>query len=350
MSERPDTGEILRSLRLLRSPSAEERKQGIEILSGLADDPRVLQVFEYLYQIDPDPEVRDMAWQAIIWQGPSVPAPGPEPEERGERLAAARANGNERRLFLMNPSNARLVAEHTRRAAAASQKRGRVPAFIATVLLFIAGIFWGLVLPDWRTWYQFDQEAVTTQGEIIALEIREQVPDDARYVVYYHFATGSAEEEVFFSGEQRVSPDFYEAQAEDTPVDVTYLPDDPDQSRLDDHHNPAVERRNDRTIAAGGLTFIFLLLFVLSAIQRRRPEQAVRGKHLIRGDVVSSTGLKDDDGDFNVKLRYSFQSPNGQIITDQTSQIRNDLSKTSLPAPGTPVAVYYQNDHSYRLL
>jgi hypothetical protein len=346
---RPDTGEILHSLRLLRSLNADERKQGIQILSGLADDPRVLQVMEYLYQIDPDPDVRDMAWQAIVWQGPSVPAPGPDTAERGDRSGAAKPNGeSDRRLFLMIPSNARLVAEQSRRAAAASQKRGRAASLLATLLLFIAGIFWGLVIPDWITWYQFRQEGTTTQGEIISLEIREQAPDDERYIVFYHFSTGQAEEETFYSGEQRVSWDFYSARAEDTPVEVTYLPDDPNQSSLDDKQNPEHERRDDLTIGAAGLTVIIGLLFALSATQRRRP--ALRDKHLIRGKVISSTGHRDDDGDFNIKLRYSFQSPGGQTIVDQTSHIRNDLNKTSLPDPGTPIVVYYQNDHSYRLL
>lgn len=332
---RPDTDEILHSLNLLRSTDAEARKQGIEILSGLADDPRVLQVFEYLYQIDPDPEVRDMAWQAILWRGPSVPAPGPEVSTLG-KTKTGKNEGNHR-LFLMNPSNNKLVANQSRRAA---QNRGRIPAALAIILLFVAGIFWGLVIPGWLEWYKFRQEGVTTQGEVLGLEAR----SGDRYIAYYRFATGEIEEETFYSGEQPVSREFYNSLAEDTPIDVIYLPDDPNQSRLDDDQSPADQQRYRFTYAAAGCLVVIGLLLTLRTIQRRP------NKHIIRGQVVSSTGHKDTDGDFNIKLRYRFQSPGGRTVVDQTSHIRNDLDKSSLPRPGTPIVVYYQNEQTYRLL
>lgn len=332
--DRPNPDEILHSLQLLRSPDAKDRKQGIQVLSGLADDPRVLQVFEYLYQIDPDPDVRDMAWQAILWRGPSVPAPGPEVSVREKEKESA--NGGSYRLFLMNPANAKLVARRTPR-------RGRLASLLAMLLLFVAGVFWGLAIPYWLTWYEFRQEGDTAQGEVISLEER----DADRYIAFYRFTLGSEEEELFYSGEQDVSREFYDTLAQDTPVEVIYLPDDPNQSRLDDSRSPENERRLQLAYVAAGLTVMIVLLFVLSAVQRRRPE---RDKHLIRGQVVSITGHRDNDGDFNIKLRYRFQPPGAREIVDQTSQIRNDLDPRNLPAPGTPIVVYYQNEHSYRLL
>ena len=55
----PNTVDVLRSLRLLRSDDPVERKRGISILGTLLGDPRVLQVFEYLYRHDPDSGVRE---------------------------------------------------------------------------------------------------------------------------------------------------------------------------------------------------------------------------------------------------------------------------------------------------
>ncbi len=85
----PNTVDVLRSLRLLRSDDPVERTRGISILSTLLDDPRVLQVFEYLYQHDPDPGVRELAWRAINRQGPSVPMPTVTPRAMRSRTGAA---------------------------------------------------------------------------------------------------------------------------------------------------------------------------------------------------------------------------------------------------------------------
>ena len=79
--------------------------------------------------------------------------------------------------------------------------------------------------------------------------------------------------------------------------------------------------------------------------RQRRPV-----RHVIKGQLVACSGKVDDDGDFALKLRYRFRSPSGQILTGQTSQIRNDLKGAKLPKPGTRIAVYYRSDQSYLLL
>lgn len=71
---------IKRSLRLLRSDDPQQRMKGIGGLAALHDDLRVSQVFERLYESDPDPRVRRAAWYALYQNGPSVPAPRPAPE------------------------------------------------------------------------------------------------------------------------------------------------------------------------------------------------------------------------------------------------------------------------------
>lgn len=76
----PTSAEILQSLNLLRSTDPNDRARGIDVLSRVPDDPRVLQVFEHFYQDDPDPRVRYAAWLALSQHGPSVPAPKPAPD------------------------------------------------------------------------------------------------------------------------------------------------------------------------------------------------------------------------------------------------------------------------------
>jgi hypothetical protein len=58
----------------------------------------------------------------------------------------------------------------------------------------------------------------------------------------------------------------------------------------------------------------------------------------------------DDDGDYKILLNYRFRTPTDKVLTGEVRQIRNDLRQTPLPVPGTPVAVFYRNPRSYRLL
>jgi hypothetical protein len=132
-------------------------------------------------------------------------------------------------------------------------------------------------------------------------------------------------------------------------VTVTYLPGDPQVSRLDEK-NPGDQRRARLTLAAAGLTVLCIGLSLLGLGQWGRARQARRGERVLRGELVECIGRRDEDGDFKVRLRYRFRAPNGHLMGGQTSQIRNDLNDSALPAPGTPVAVYYRRDGVYRLL
>ena len=70
----PTTADIQKSLQRLRSSDPAERLRGVEGLSGVTDDPLVMQLFDHLYRTDPDEKVRDAVWRVINRQGPSVPS------------------------------------------------------------------------------------------------------------------------------------------------------------------------------------------------------------------------------------------------------------------------------------
>jgi hypothetical protein len=330
----PDATEVLRSLRLVRSSDPEERKRGVAVLSTLLDDPRVLQVFEYLYEKDPDPGVRDLAWRAINQRGPSIPAP---------------ASNNHRTpspaFFLLNPANVGFVAKEMRKLTQQKRTGGLTAFALAGVLLLVAGLFWGLVLPDWSTWYRLRQDGVTIRGEVDELRA-----SGDNYYVFYRFFTSAhdTETDVPYPGQQCVSKSDFDALSEGDPVVVTYLSDDPTVSRLD-QANPDDFTRNWQTGVAGGATMLLVVLLAVGSVQRQRPARA-RGKRLIRGQIVACNGTMDDDGDFILKVRYRFRTPTGRTLTSQTSQIRNDLKMATLPPAGTPVAVYYRSDRSFVLL
>jgi hypothetical protein len=364
----PNTVDVLRSLRLLRSDVPVERTRGISILSTLLDDPRVLQVFEYLYQHDPDPGVRELAWRAINRQGPSVPMPGPgrgtlppasesaapaapappeAPARSGSKPKLALASGDDhasRTLFLLNPANAPFVVREMQRRAR-RRKGGRTAFALVSLLLLVLGLLMGLILPDWVAWYRLQQSGITVPGEISELSTR----NDHFYARYSFTPQGTGSEAETRSAEQRVSEDTFNRLAVGAAVNVTYLPDAPDTSWLN-HYNPDNRARDVLSGVALGVMGVILGLLILGSIQRRRPAGPPVGRQLLRGRVVACTGMLDADGDFNVKLRYQFQTPAGRTRVEQLSRIRNDLKKARLPDRGTPVAVYYVNEKTHRLL
>ena len=106
--------------------------------------------------------------------------------------------------------------------------------------------------------------------------------------------------------------------------------------------------RDRLVFGASALAVLALMFLSLGMVQRQAWLR--RRRRILPGQIVACTGHVDADGDYKVKIRYRFRTPRGQIITAQTSQIRNDLRRKALPRPGTAVAVYYRNARAYRLL
>ncbi len=352
--------EVLRSLRLLRSPDPEDRKRAIRFLSTMRSDPRVQQVFEHMYKKDPDPSVRQLAWRAMWPSDPSVPAPAPRQEApppapapvpipadlapppplaRPAARRPARLRRAWRQPFLLNPSNAPLV-EQERARRAKRKKTARWTFRLGALLLLLMAVLWGALVPEWVRWFQFERDGVTVAGMVAE---REQRGDD-RYIVRYRYSVGDEE----YAGEQRVTESAYDTLADGAAVSVRVLPDDPADARLD-ADGPEDQFRNWLTAVVAGLTLAALLM-LLSAVLRRRRALRIVPPAVLTGQVIACEGALDDDGDFKVKVRFRFCAPQGQALTGQARQIRNDLRDRPLPPTGAPVAVYYRHEQSYRLL
>jgi hypothetical protein len=269
-TETPSSTELLRSLRLIRSAAPEDRKRGIALLSKVPDDPRVMQVLERLYQDDPDPGVRDIAWQALQLLDPSVarpdagqatastaprrPSNAGVPRQSSGRSGVPRQSSG-RALFLLNPSNTTFFAKELKRIEA-EKKRGRIPLWLAVIALLVVGLMWAYILNK------------------------------------------------------------------DNPEDKL-------------------------VITAAALTVAVVALTLLGMIRRHG---GLLRRRVLRGQVVECTGHVDDDGDFKILLHYRFRTPTDKVLTGEVRQIRNDLRQVPLPVPGTPIAVFYRNPRSYRLL
>ncbi len=346
------SSELLRSLQLLRSADPEDRKRAIRFLSTAQDDPRVLQVLEHLYEKDPDPGVRQLAWRAIQLTDPSVPAPvqrqaapAPAPPPRTmppappRMMRAGRQQWTWREPFLLNPSNAPLV-EQERERRARRRKVGRWTFVAGAVLLLVVAVLWGVLVPFWVRWFDYERNGVSVPGTV---ERRVQAGDND-YRLRYRYTVNNAD----YEAEQRVTREEFDRLAEGTPVTVIVLPDDPASPWLA-ANTPEGWLRNWLTALVAALTLLALLL-MLSAILRRRRALRIEAPAILTGQLLACEGVEDDDGDFKVRVSFRFRSPSGQTLTGQARQIRNDLRTRPLPPAGAPVAIYYRHDRSYRML
>lgn len=345
----PTTTDVLRSLRLIRSPEADERLRALRVLSALRDDPRVAQVFEHLYKNDPDAEVRVAAWQALNQTGPSIPAPikasrpvtfaSPAPPSAPVAVKGTRSRSNT--PFLLDTANAQRLKRHVRQ----QKRRGRFALLLALLVLIAALVLIARIFPDWETWYKLRQRGITLEGTII-----ERYEHDSHYYLQYRFEVAENSELVPYVGEQRVTATAYRSYQIDAPVTVTYLHGAPTTSRLA-VHNLTDERRNRLTAASAGLMGVVVVLFGLSVVQRFLPNWLPQGQStLLRGQIITCKGRRDDDGDFKITVEYRFRTPSGAIIVGQVRQLRNDLKQAALPAPGTPVVVAYHRTGTHELL
>jgi hypothetical protein len=185
--------DLLRSLRLVRSPQPDDRQRGIAVLSTVRDDPRVTRALEHLYQTDPDPGVREAARRALLSIDPSVPVlssaparvpasiPAPAPVQSDSDHEAAAAPPKPRRasiprqssgraLFLLNPSNAAFVAREMKRMER-QKKHGRIPLWLAVIALLGAGMMWAFILDAKNPDDHLIITAAALSGAVIALLI-----------------------------------------------------------------------------------------------------------------------------------------------------------------------------------
>jgi len=108
---------------------------------------------------------------------------------------------------------------------------------------------------------------------------------------------------------------------------------------------------------------VFLLILPLTIIETRRELRRIKEKRLLvsdgqnlEGEIVSCRGRRrrgpheDSDYYFEVSVKYSFQTPEGVLLSGEAEAERDDLQKSELPKPGISVLVRYLNEKNYSLL
>jgi hypothetical protein len=177
-------------------------------------------------------------------------------------------------------------------------------------------------------------------GRVTAKPTPRQTRSGTTYRIQYAYEINGQ----VFNGDEEVSESVYAALAEDSPVNVTYLPSNP-QTHCLGPAEPRLQARNNRTIATAA--FVGLVLgsawaFVVFRL-RRELRLARLGQPVV--GLVISCGSSRGKGGPTYWTRYQCASPSGHLA-DGWNYVPHVVWQR-LP-PGTPVTILCDPDHPRR--
>jgi hypothetical protein len=264
-------------------------------------------------------------------------------------------------LFLLNEKNRAFVEGRSRRIFDTfySDGWGTDSSFIFLVVVMITPLLlcchsmWMLAgLP-----FQLNLFGVTTQG-IVTDRQTSSDGETVSYHITYHFSIPEADRR--FTNTVSVDENTFIRIEQQGSVSVTYLPNDPEISRLTDRIKMSLE----------GFLFLILLVIIIFGVpwliwiflfwkglqslvpQLRRDRRLVKQGKLLKGEVMSCkvTSYQDQDNHthFYLTVRCGFYSPNGlkRKCSESTYMAREPIP----PLPCTPLAVLYVDDTLYEVL
>ncbi len=103
------------------------------------------------------------------------------------------------------------------------------------------------------------------------------------------------------------------------------------------------------------LSLVFSLLLrisptIVGLILFQYEHKLTRDGQLIYGTITHFRSYTDSEGDLMVDAHYQFVTPRGSTFQNEERRVRNDLAGQPLPSVGTPVAIWYADDKTYRIL
>ncbi len=247
-------------------------------------------------------------------------------------------------LFFLYPENYDFVAGKTRNLAGQPSYYRTVFPWLIVMLVFCGGIS---MTRRWINWYQLQSAGVDTMATIVDRRYTEN-DDSKKYYITYQFEVVQAGSSELYTHEEQVDEDVYQDLSEGTRVLVRYIAE-----------NPRIATIKDNSIWSLIIQTLILLTMILFAlvsghgVWKRSREIYYLQRHgrLIEGELIECKSERDSDNDLVITLRYHFLSPtSGQEIVNKSSTVRNDLTESTLPPPGTPVAILYADDQHYRVL
>ena len=250
--------------------------------------------------------------------------------------------------FLLSPRKLRFVHGLDRRPAVTFAH----PLALAFICIWMFGMMVYFGSP-WITAMRVQNLGTLTQGKVINGYV--QTGKNTTYYLTFQYQinlpNGKAQ---IYQYAQQVSAAYYHMHPGDTKVAIKYLHDDPATAQLAGVDDDSTGR--DSALFAGvGFGLVWLTVTVI-LVYPFIDNWTSTGR-LLKGELVDCENhiYKQD---FIITVYYTFVSPTtGQTLAGKQRGTRNDLmgnkrrnTDHKLPKLGVPVAVYYVNDHHYKLL
>jgi hypothetical protein len=233
---------------------------------------------------------------------------------------------------------------------------------IAFWFIFSTLIMWEPANRENQIVSRLKQHGLTTQATIVNKREAKNKSSTYYYVTYQFDPSSSTK---LFEREESVDYKMYEDAAQGVLVTITYLPNDPNISRL--ILQDAVEFRNTLELnmmmwgAGGGFVLLILILGSLSDLYPKwnkiQNERKLRKKAVLLKGKIKSYKYRSKSSKKIEKLNYSFVTPKGRVIIADfpySPQYRFDKDGRPVgePAPkiGTPVAILFLDETNYKLL
>jgi hypothetical protein len=137
-------------------------------------------------------------------------------------------------------------------------------------------------------------------------------------------------------------------------IAIRVLEPDPNQTRIAAQMSPAI-LLTFIAVVMGGFgaygVYLFLYVIILRIRVRFSHPRLTRAGILLEGEILSVRGYSPNKTrDYVVLVKYGFETPRKKYLKGYVEAKRNDLSATSLPPVGTPVAILYADDHAHMML
>jgi hypothetical protein len=213
----------------------------------------------------------------------------------------------------------------------------------------IAGIFWALhigatALNERALYEEFLQSGVASQAQVISHRVDEG--EHTHYYVTYQF-NGIANNQIskVYTKEEVVTKISYDKIKDGSFVTIYYLPRDPQTS----YFEPLTEL--PLWLSLTPIIYLLLNFYLLYALSkgRRKKRRLENEGRILSGEIVECKGKKVNK-EFQVTIKYRFQTPLGEEKSGRTTHTRNDLKDTVLPSSSTPVAVLYADEKTFAML
>ncbi|GAB4200901.1 MAG: hypothetical protein OHK0022_22420 [Roseiflexaceae bacterium] len=241
--------------------------------------------------------------------------------------------------FLLDTENRSFLVGGTTRIAG----RHEMLVAVAVVMMLVGLVGTGLAFRARAEWMAFLNNSIQTRGQVVDLDSRYN-GRNTTYTVSYRYTAVSGDGTLNLTGQARLSQAEFEALSRGAAVQVRYLRDNPQNSRINWRPEPPgwIPLAG---LVAGLLLFLGVLLLVKKILDLRTLSDA---GWLIPGKVVSAYTERDDSHNLLLHLQFHFVAPDGDEIVSSDVRMRNDL--IGAPAPGTPLAVLYVSPTLYQVL